>query len=635
MIEKQMFRRRLLFSLAALMGITAACAGFVLWRASRVLGEARASVEQQRTIPFSARILEPVFIPGVESIGAPAVFSDAQVFRGHFFIAGPGGLSEYDNAGALLARYRPGIELPAAPVVALATGVAGDSQSPELWIATSGEGLIAFDGRRFQQIRAEDPRLRKITSLLPLATGRIAMGTEKAGVIVWDGASLKPFHDSLKDIPVTALAGDDTNLWIGTLEGGLLHWKAGTLDHIDLPEVLSLAVADETTYAGTGSGVAEIRDGKVVRTLAPGRLAQSLLVSAGHVFVGTLEEGMFDVPLNAEPGRAPLSVQARGCEDCSIHRILQIDGVTYALAGDSLWRNGVSVLSRDSQTLADRNISALSIDARGLLWIGYFDRGLDILAADRARVEHFEDDHLYCVNRVAQDAVHGLAAVATANGLVLFDAAGAHRRVLGRADGLIADQVTDVLFRPDGSLAVATPAGVSFVDGSGISSLYAFEGLVNNHVYTLAADGSRILAGTLGGISVLDRGLVTASYTTANSALKHNWITAFARSGGDWLVGTYGAGVLRMDSSGRFETFDDFRGVVNINENAMAATDRAIYAGTMDRGLAVFSPENGRWSFVTAGLPSLNVTAIAADAGVLYVGTDNGLVKIQESAVLQ
>ena len=34
------------------------------------------------------------------------------------------------------------------------------------------------------------------------------------------------------------------------------------------------------------------------------------------------------------------------------------------------------------------------------------------------------------------------------------------------------------------------------------------------------------------------------------------------------------------------------------------------------------------WKTVTAGLPSINVTALANDRGVLYVGTDNGLVKI-------
>ena len=37
-----------------------------------------------------------------------------------------------------------------------------------------------------------------------------------------------------------------------------------------------------------------------------------------------------------------------------------------------------------------------------------------------------------------------------------------------------------------------------------------------------------------------------------------------------------------------------------------------------------------RWRWVTAGLPSLNVTALAVDKGVVYVGTDNGLVRIDE-----
>ena len=41
---------------------------------------------------------------------------------------------------------------------------------------------MAFDGRAFRQIRPEDARLRKITALLPLATGRILLGTEKSGV---------------------------------------------------------------------------------------------------------------------------------------------------------------------------------------------------------------------------------------------------------------------------------------------------------------------------------------------------------------------------------------------------------------------------------------------------------------------
>jgi ligand-binding sensor domain-containing protein len=37
-----------------------------------------------------------------------------------------------------------------------------------------------------------------------------------------------------------------------------------------------------------------------------------------------------------------------------------------------------------------------------------------------------------------------------------------------------------------------------------------------------------------------------------------------------------------------------------------------------------------RWRTVIAGLPSLNVTALAVDKGIVYVGTENGLVKIAQ-----
>ena len=38
-----------------------------------------------------------------------------------------------------------------------------------------------------------------------------------------------------------------------------------------------------------------------------------------------------------------------------------------------------------------------------------------------------------------------------------------------------------------------------------------------------------------------------------------------------------------------------------------------------------------RWSPYHRGLPSLNVTAFAARDGELYIGTENGLVRIAEA----
>jgi ligand-binding sensor domain-containing protein len=179
-------------------------------------------------------------------------------------------------------------------------------------------------------------------------------------------------------------------------------------------------------------------------------------------------------------------------------------------------------------------------------------------------------------------------------------------------------------------MVVATPAGLSFIDRSGVRSLYVFHGLVNNHVYTIATRGAETVAGTLGGLSVLDADTVRVNYTTANSRLKQNWITALARVGDEWLAGTYGAGVLRLDASGEWHSFPDLKQDFVVNPNAMAVSAGQVYIGTLDRGLFIFDRATARWTNSSVGLPSKNVTALAVDGGYLYTGTDNGLVRIPE-----
>jgi outer membrane protein assembly factor BamB len=281
--------------------------------------------------------------------------------------------------------------------------------------------------------------------------------------------------------------------------------------------------------------------------------------------------------------------------------------------------------------MADRNVASLALSG-GRLWIGYFDRGLDVVDASLEHAVHHESDTLFCINRIVADTEHGRTAVATANGLVLFDSGAEPRQVMGRKDGLLADHVTDVAFRA-GGMVVATPAGLSFVDRSGVRSLYAFHGLVNNHVYTVATEGAQVVAGTLGGLSVLDNDTVRTNYTTANSHLQLNWITALARIGDDLFAGTYGAGVLRLDASGEWHTFPELAGGFVVNPNAMVVSGGQLYAGSLDRGLFIFDRASGRWTHTAAGLPSQNVTALAAGNGYIYVGTDNGLVRVAEGAL--
>jgi ligand-binding sensor domain-containing protein len=288
------------------------------------------------------------------------------------------------------------------------------------------------------------------------------------------------------------------------------------------------------------------------------------------------------------------------------------------------------VLSRAGGMLTARHVSALLAARDGRLWVGYFDRGLDILPADAGVARHIEDNHIFCVNRIVEDPRQGLIAVGTANGLVLFDRDGRQRQVLGRGAGLIADDVMDLALYGPG-MALATPAGITFLGPGGPSSVYAFQGLVNNHVYALGVQGHELLAGTLGGLSLLDGDTVRRNFTTANSGLQRNWITGLVRAGDGWLIGTYGAGVLRLNADGTVTATEATEDGVIVNSTAMLADGNLVLAGTLRHGLLAGDATGTRWKTVTAGLPSLDVTALAASGGVVYVGTESGVVKIEES----
>jgi ligand-binding sensor domain-containing protein len=627
-------RRAVVAGLFILLALAAAA----VWRASRALHSAAVEVRAEHEIRFVVRPLPPVVQADFEVISSPAVFFQAAQFQHHLYVAGPAGLLEYEPGGALLRQYAVGRELPGSPLIALALAILADSRELELIVATANDGLLAFNGRAFRQIFPNDVGARAITTILPSTSGHLLIGTKKRGVLVYDGKQITVLHPTLKDLYVTTLAGSESDLWVGTLDRGILHFHAGQTDRFTeaegLPDrqIVSLAISQDMTYAGTPLGVAVFSAGRFLRVLAPGVLATALLATHNQLYVGSEDQGVIAIPLE---GRHPNPNVGRDSQLSEVRQIFASGDVVFAVARSGLYRMNARgfgwqrVLEVGAATLSDRNISALAADGSGRLWVGYFDRGIDVLAPDTTRATHVEDERVFCVNRIFPDAKTGAIDVATANGLVRFDNSGSEQQVLTRADGLIADHVTDVAAYRDG-LALATPAGLTFLDASGARSMYAFHGLVNNHVYALGVSGDELMAGTLGGLSVLNKGNVAVNYTTATSNLKHNWITAVVPVGAEWMVGTYGAGILGLDRSGRFHSFETASGQFEVNPNAMLVTPNYVLAGTLGNGLYFYDRQSGRWSVIGTGLPSLNVTALARGNGYIYIGTDNGLVRIPE-----
>jgi ligand-binding sensor domain-containing protein len=626
--------------IAVVVGLTVAVAlaTLVMWRSSQAMRSAAADVRAEHEFRFSVRPLASALNTGFEAVSSPAVFLQAARFQDHLYIAGPAGLQEYSPEGSVLHQYAVGAELPGSPLVALAPAVLADSREPELIVATANDGLLAFNGRSFRQILPASAEARAITSILPVASGHLLIGTRKRGVLVYDGKQITVLHPTLDALYVTALAGNESDLWVATLNRGVLHFHAGETDSFSEaqglpdPQVQSLAISGDATYAGTATGVAVFSGGRFSRVLAPGVLATALLATPTLLYVGSEDQGVIVIPL---AGRRPNPNLGPAAELAEVRQLFTSGDAVFAVARNGLYRMNPHafgwqrVLEASTAVLSDRNISALAADASGRLWVGYFDRGLDLLASDNSRARHVEDEHVFCVNRIFPDVKTGAIDVATANGLVRFDDSGSEQQVLTRADGLIADHVTDVVaYR--GGLALATPAGLTFLDAGGARSMYAFHGLVSNHVYALGVSGDELMAGTLGGLSRLVKGDVAANYTTATSNLKHNWITAVVPVGSEWMVGTYGAGILGLDRSGRFHSFDVASGQFEVNPNAMLVTPGYVLAGTLGEGLYLYDRQSGRWSVIHDGLPSLNVTAIAGANGYIYIGTDNGLVRIPE-----
>jgi hypothetical protein len=634
-------------------------AGLVYWKASKALTTARDSIRSEQELRFTRRQLPPPIATGFTPISGPAAFSSAVVFRGSLYVCGAAGLFEYDQHGTLRNQYRVGQELPPTPLMRMAAGSLADAHEPELLILTASEGVLAFNGRSFRQIRPEEAELRDITAILSLGPGQLLLGTRKRGVLVYDGNVLRVFHPSLALLHVTELAGTGHDLWVGTFDQGVVHWSAGRAERFSEPQglpdpqVFSIAVSGEQAFVGTPLGVAEFEAGRFKRVIVRGAFAHTLYITGKKLLIGGVDkdQGLMEIAL--EPKRLGASQGAGGesslvqTQPIEAQQILSIgDSLLLVTAGNLYTRNGEQgwrpVLSPEAMLLKDRNVSALALDDAGHLWVGYFDHGLDLLDLDLHKpglksVRHIEDEHVFCVNRILTH-VHmpdNTVAVATANGLVLFDELGRPQQVLGRAQGLLANHVTDVAHYGRG-LVAATPAGLTFLDASGARSLYAFQGLVNNHVYSVAVSGKEVVAGTLGGISVLEDENVVSNFTVSTPGLKHNWISAVSQVGSDWMIGTYGGGIVRLaafgssPSSSRFENFEVATGNFEVYPNAMLTTERHVLAGTLGKGLYSYNRGTNRWTVITQGLPSLTVTALAAGKGTIYVGTDNGLVRISE-----
>ena len=190
----------------------------------------------------------------------------------------------------------------------------------------------------------------------------------------------------------------------------------------------------------------------------------------------------------------------------------------------------------------------------------------------------------------------------------------------------------------------STRDGVAMGFGQGVllpgsRLLSAFHGLPGNQALALAqvpGESDLLFVGTPSGLGAILGSRVAWRTTAGDGKLPHPWVTALAYHGEDLFVGTYGGGVVRRVTArsgargpGVFEAFAE-TGDLKVNTGCLVEAGGRLYLGTDGRGLWRLSPDGSRFTPVKVPLPSSHVTAILPGKDALFVGTDEGLVRLPQ-----
>ncbi len=677
-------QRKLLIGLLALLPLVCLFGAWRVQRDARArLADERARLTRQHLVPFETKLHPALNRPEVQ------IWQSAQhvraIARLHdaYFAATDGGLLALTQTGAPVRHYTVLDGLPESDLTSLA------AWHDKLFIGTRTQGLVTFDGARFESYRWPDRKPQAITALLADAS-RLLIGTFAGGLIEFDGqqfTELKAGVDERRLTQINCLVRAGARLYVGTYADGLWVLEAGRWLHYTtdagLPSnrVVGVVADDARVLVGTDFGVAtaqvaELSAPEQARA-NPFHLIITLPALAGlQEFNGRVllcqDDGKLFVLAAREAHGPQLQAitwrDARTAHDSLTEcRLLALADELWLLTSAGVWRTNTTAVTDSVSTRASfaltpfmpldagrgpvsNVVAALALDGAGRLWVGSFRDGIDILAPDGRRLTHLATDTTREINALAYAPDTNTMHAATAQGLARFDAA-LHETHTGAADGLLSNAITGVAVLPaqdaqgsvgqasaagaahhaqDAELVCATSRGLRFGAGGRWRGLTTVQGLPSNSLYAVLPHGRTVYVGTLGGLAEVAAGRVVRTFTDANSKLTHNWVTALCAAGPRLFIGTYGGGVFELLPAGELRPFASETGQFTVNPNALWSDGARLYAGTLD-GAWVLDLRTQKWTHLQAELPAPTVLSVTGDERYSYFGTTNGIARIAGS----
>jgi ligand-binding sensor domain-containing protein/signal transduction histidine kinase len=471
-------------------------------------------------------------------------------------------------------------------------GIVGIAQTPDgyLWLATTEEYLVRFDGVRFKVFDMRAHGAHKVASVAVDADGVLWVGTD-AGLLKWQHGTTVARYDKrngLLDDYIHCVVHDrNRTVWVCT-RAGLNRLDKGRITGFTKADGLPangvqavLPGRDGSLWVATNGGVARLRAGAVetVTHVQAMRLHED---RAGNLWIG----GFNNISRIANGRLETYGVQD-GVPAAPVDGFAEDDaGSTWvAMYGGGLLRfhdgRFERVTTRDGWP--SDIVMAVHMDREGSLWVGTGDSGL-------ARLR---------------------------DGPIT---------AFGAREGLPHEMVRAVMEGRDGAIWIGTHGGglARLLNGR-FTTLTARDGLFTDAVLSLhEGPTGTIWVGTYnGGVNRIDQGRVTRIAIDPQQLPPGGFITSILedRASALWL-GTYGGGVKRL-LNGQITPFRSDEVSFNTVHALAEDDDGSLWVGTLG-GLSRL--KNGTIERHTAGAA---VWSFYRDRDkTLWVGTSAGLIRM-------
>jgi ligand-binding sensor domain-containing protein/signal transduction histidine kinase/DNA-binding response OmpR family regulator len=464
-----------------------------------------------------------------------------------------------------------------------------------LWLGTETEGCLLFRQEKgtYKYIN-QWCKGKYITAIIEDPVSRkVLMGSLNRGIFIYDltiGTVREAQTEDARNCAVKSLMRDSKGrIWIGTNDRGLLLFDAKQECFVPIPR-------ENNDRSNSSWHVSALMEDK-----------------QGNIWAGLYQKGIYFIPnyVNKFDYYSFSSSESVDNNSCILSILIDKDGGMWVgTDGSGLFyrpkgQNSTINYNKNNSSLRDNSITSLYQDHKGTIWIGTMINGLYV--CDGARhIQQFSKQADIASNKIMSlngDATGNIWVGTYDGGLNKIDAnTGAvtlYKNTRGNSPNneLSNNWINTIATDRNENLLVGTLKGLNTIDKNGLLHYYNnVKGLPENtKIYSLCEDSNRILwIGTNSGLISFNRANgKTELYTVANG-LPNNVINALAEDNSKnlWISTNHGLAKFSLTSKTivSFYSYDGLQSNEFRRGAFFKANDGKLYFGGIN-GVTAFNPK--------------------------------------------